>query len=1380
MQLEQILSAAVAAGDVDQIEIDEIPSPDIPANSPNAPITSSTLPYDAPSSPCASALSTSLSADNVAKPSGFIRRSKGVMTPVDDKSLDIFSKGCCPMPANSTLHSDIPVCDPLGAVDDFSLFNLREDSLVITSQQALAMFENSNDDGIASTQQRPFCLKDDTKSKKEPVDICPKSVIASKHTSQTLKSVELQADDALGDVPAACGEVEIETSTSPEPVTGNSEEITINEMSLSVPYVENFDMSNLELNNSSNKHDDRNNIVEESENLSDDLPVIAAMNDLEKMNEVNFSLNSKKKSLSHVIDTSIADFGTGNAQDVQNALHCSNTSASLPNNIAVISTHEAFKEATANETADNYSSVTVSLSEDCNDSRQDMETEPMSLILSQTINEVLNEASVTGTPNESSSLEVFENIEKIFEMPSPAALFKNQNESISLSSNIHESQNVSPSEETQLHYTSLTPVSSTANGNSLLEDNLSSLTGLESPAGAKIDATLDENGQFLVQVIAPGLNMSIPNQFLNKVKPNSKEILSERKSSIAPLVPPTCLDKRMEAMDNIESNKIKDSSRAKQKSFEKQNTTRKRKISLDTVETLNSVSKIMKKQSKASNKKSKEDKSLECHSTSTKTKANKIKKKKKRLKFLRQMMSMGGTTEHNLNNYMQPPQFSLYHSHMNINSYNYPPYNCYPHRTHYSHPRNYYGSSAPYNCHYKSVFSPPAQSSDQNYENSVWSMEDMLNPWTTHPTACKEFQAGFCDRFYSYDNSFVSPCSSRGNDQEDIPIIMSPEEYHSKLQNDGQIPGNVGNAELVQTDTDGESLRVQLVYLVYPTKKSSAHGRRSGFHEQELWQNDNRKDPTHPPCDAELGVDGMHHHGGAFQHYPNLSAPRHEEDVTLYPSNPPQHYGYGPPLQYMPYERENIQAEHGATGTTAPSLSARDKTISWLSSGDSSNFTPYKPADPTSSTSHNPSSANKSDDYHGRPMAEWEFRHIAHFLIEATHDLGIQYEYTDFSQLSKVNGQKLIAMRPEHFEKFAPSQGQRIYDYVRRHKNHELLTNGTVDSFVDSSPDAPSMCSLETPPVSYSAPTWTSVSDDTYSYYPPVNTLPAEKNFSDTKNQSPDSSDKVPSPYSSMSMDTLPTTSTFSGQAPFQFQVDACSSELPGEHQTQLNSTPQPMQYLAQPLMNSGSLPPPTSVENRTSYHSQAQRSPNSSGSQREKPGLLDVNRPSSSMSATISEIEESSDDDEEDEGEGDDEEDEEEEIKEKVIEVIEEKPPEPPKKRGPGRPPKPESERKKKKKTGRLWEFIRNLLLSPETCPSIVRWEDSETGVFRFVQSEKVAEKWGMRKNNKKMNYEKLSRAMRYYYKGKVFEPVLGRRLVYKFGVNAKGWNPNKGNFGE
>lgn len=119
------------------------------------------------------------------------------------------------------------------------------------------------------------------------------------------------------------------------------------------------------------------------------------------------------------------------------------------------------------------------------------------------------------------------------------------------------------------------------------------------------------------------------------------------------------------------------------------------------------------------------------------------------------------------------------------------------------------------------------------------------------------------------------------------------------------------------------------------------------------------------------------------------------------------------------------------------------------------------------------------------------------------------------------------------------------------------------------------------------------------------------------------------------------------------------------------------------------------------------------------------------------------------------------------------------PGKRRPGRPRLPGRKGKKtEKKTGRLWEFIRDLLLSRDYCPSLICWENYEEGVFRFVCSEKVAKLWGSLKENPKMTYEKLSRAMRYYYKSKVLQPVLGRRLVYKFGPTATGWKTENPNF--
>ncbi|XP_031421022.1 ETS homologous factor isoform X2 [Clupea harengus] len=91
------------------------------------------------------------------------------------------------------------------------------------------------------------------------------------------------------------------------------------------------------------------------------------------------------------------------------------------------------------------------------------------------------------------------------------------------------------------------------------------------------------------------------------------------------------------------------------------------------------------------------------------------------------------------------------------------------------------------------------------------------------------------------------------------------------------------------------------------------------------------------------------------------------------------------------------------------------------------------------------------------------------------------------------------------------------------------------------------------------------------------------------------------------------------------------------------------------------------------------------------------------------------------------------------------------------------------------LWEFIRDILLNPERNPGLIKWEDRSEGVFRFLKSEAVAQLWGKKKNNSSMTYEKLSRAMRYYYKREILERVDGRRLVYKFGRNAQGWRESE-----
>ncbi|XP_022098536.1 GA-binding protein alpha chain-like isoform X3 [Acanthaster planci] len=78
------------------------------------------------------------------------------------------------------------------------------------------------------------------------------------------------------------------------------------------------------------------------------------------------------------------------------------------------------------------------------------------------------------------------------------------------------------------------------------------------------------------------------------------------------------------------------------------------------------------------------------------------------------------------------------------------------------------------------------------------------------------------------------------------------------------------------------------------------------------------------------------------------------------------------------------------------------------------------------------------------------------------------------------------------------------------------------------------------------------------------------------------------------------------------------------------------------------------------------------------------------------------------------------------------------------------------------LWQFLLEMLTDP-TMVHCICWVGTQ-GEFKLLDAELVAQKWGERKNKPSMNYEKLSRALRYYYDGDMIAKVHGKRFVYKF----------------
>ncbi|XP_030435239.1 protein FEV [Gopherus evgoodei] len=78
------------------------------------------------------------------------------------------------------------------------------------------------------------------------------------------------------------------------------------------------------------------------------------------------------------------------------------------------------------------------------------------------------------------------------------------------------------------------------------------------------------------------------------------------------------------------------------------------------------------------------------------------------------------------------------------------------------------------------------------------------------------------------------------------------------------------------------------------------------------------------------------------------------------------------------------------------------------------------------------------------------------------------------------------------------------------------------------------------------------------------------------------------------------------------------------------------------------------------------------------------------------------------------------------------------------------------------LWQFLLELL-SDRANLSCIAWEGTN-GEFKLIDPDEVARRWGERKSKPNMNYDKLSRALRYYYDKNIMTKVHGKRYAYKF----------------
>lgn len=78
------------------------------------------------------------------------------------------------------------------------------------------------------------------------------------------------------------------------------------------------------------------------------------------------------------------------------------------------------------------------------------------------------------------------------------------------------------------------------------------------------------------------------------------------------------------------------------------------------------------------------------------------------------------------------------------------------------------------------------------------------------------------------------------------------------------------------------------------------------------------------------------------------------------------------------------------------------------------------------------------------------------------------------------------------------------------------------------------------------------------------------------------------------------------------------------------------------------------------------------------------------------------------------------------------------------------------------LWQFLLELL-TDKNCQHLISWT-GDGWEFKMIDPDEVARLWGVRKNKPKMNYEKLSRSVRYYYDKNIIHKTAGKRYVYRF----------------
>ncbi|XP_055949127.1 ets DNA-binding protein pokkuri-like [Argiope bruennichi] len=81
------------------------------------------------------------------------------------------------------------------------------------------------------------------------------------------------------------------------------------------------------------------------------------------------------------------------------------------------------------------------------------------------------------------------------------------------------------------------------------------------------------------------------------------------------------------------------------------------------------------------------------------------------------------------------------------------------------------------------------------------------------------------------------------------------------------------------------------------------------------------------------------------------------------------------------------------------------------------------------------------------------------------------------------------------------------------------------------------------------------------------------------------------------------------------------------------------------------------------------------------------------------------------------------------------------------------------------LWDFLQQLLNdAQQRYQCCIVWKDKGRGIFKITDPHRLAALWGKQKNHLNMNFDKMSRALRYYYRVRILQKEPGERHCYRF----------------